>query len=123
MRGHDRDPWIARTRREHLRREAHLGPPLPDRDHGAHERANHAVAERICDNSGLDRAIRRALPRVLEQRADGRGTLTLLAERSEVAEPDEPSPDDPTIGQSGLVGVPLVAQVLGGRVIDEQITI
>ncbi|UZN02858.1 DNA polymerase III subunit gamma and tau [Cellulomonas sp. S1-8] len=36
-------------------------------------------------------------------------------------EPDEPSPDDPPIGQSGLVGAPLVAQVLGGRVIDEQI--
>ena len=31
-----------------------------------------------------------------------------------------PVPDDPTIGQSNLVGVQLVAQVLGGRVIDEQ---
>lgn len=41
--------------------------------------------------------------------------------RRQVQEPDEPSPDDPTIGQSGLIGVPLVAQVLGGRVIDEQI--
>jgi len=41
--------------------------------------------------------------------------------RERLQEPDEPSPDDPTIGQSGLVGVPLVAQVLGGRVIDEQI--
>lgn len=41
--------------------------------------------------------------------------------RRQVAEPDEPSPDDPTIGQSGLVGVPLVTQVLGGRVIDEQV--
>ncbi|MBO9568195.1 MAG: hypothetical protein J7503_05155, partial [Cellulomonas iranensis] len=40
--------------------------------------------------------------------------------RSRVQEPDEPSPDDPTIGQSNLVGVQLVAQVLGGRVIDEQ---
>jgi DNA polymerase-3 subunit gamma/tau len=39
---------------------------------------------------------------------------------SRVQEPDEPSPDDPTIGQSNLVGVQLVAQVLGGRVIDEQ---
>ncbi|MBD7919964.1 DNA polymerase III subunit gamma and tau [Cellulomonas sp. Sa3CUA2] len=43
--------------------------------------------------------------------------------RHRSAEPDEPSPDDPTIGQSGLIGVPLVAQVLGGRVIDEQIDI
>ncbi|MBO0899104.1 DNA polymerase III subunit gamma and tau [Cellulomonas sp. zg-ZUI22] len=43
--------------------------------------------------------------------------------RGRMQEPDEPSPDDPTIGQSGLVGVPLVAQMLGGRVIDEQIDI
>ena len=43
--------------------------------------------------------------------------------RGRMSEPDEPSPDDPTIGQSGLVGVPLVAQVLGGRVIDEQIDV
>ncbi|SFJ68072.1 DNA polymerase III subunit gamma and tau [Cellulomonas sp. KH9] len=43
--------------------------------------------------------------------------------RGRTQEPDEPSPDDPTIGQSGLVGVPLVAQMLGGRVIDEQIEI
>lgn len=43
--------------------------------------------------------------------------------RGRAQEPDEPSPDDPTIGQSSLVGVPLVAQVLGGRVIDEQVDI
>jgi len=33
---------------------------------------------------------------------------------------DEPSPDDPDIGSSTLVGAPLVAQILGGTVIDEQ---
>ena len=36
-------------------------------------------------------------------------------------EPDEPSPDDPEASTSGLVGAPLVAQMLGGTVIDEQI--
>lgn len=35
------------------------------------------------------------------------------------SEPDEPSPDDPLISSSGLIGVPLVMQVLGGRVIEE----
>jgi DNA polymerase-3 subunit gamma/tau len=32
---------------------------------------------------------------------------------------DEPSEDDPDITSAGLVGVPLVVQVLGGTVIDE----
>lgn len=32
---------------------------------------------------------------------------------------DEPSEDDPDIASAGLVGVPLVVQVLGGTVIDE----
>jgi DNA polymerase-3 subunit gamma/tau len=34
---------------------------------------------------------------------------------------DDPSPDDPDISSSGLVGAPLVAQLLGGTVIDEQL--
>jgi DNA polymerase-3 subunit gamma/tau len=34
---------------------------------------------------------------------------------------DEPSPDDPDIVSSGLVGAPLIAQMLGGTVIDEQL--
>ena len=29
------------------------------------------------------------------------------------------SPDDPDVASSGLVGAPLVAQMLGGTVIDE----
>ena len=35
--------------------------------------------------------------------------------------PDEPSPDDPEISGSSLIGAPLVAQMLGGTVIDEQV--
>ncbi|ASR55619.1 hypothetical protein [Cellulomonas sp. PSBB021] len=31
------------------------------------------------------------------------------------------SPDDPDMASSGLVGAPLVAQILGGTVIDEQL--
>ena len=42
-------------------------------------------------------------------------------EASWSSEPDEPSPDDPDIASSGLVGAPLVAQLLGGTVIDEQL--
>jgi len=36
-------------------------------------------------------------------------------------EEDSPSPDDPDLASSGLNGAPLVAQLLGGVVIDEQI--
>lgn len=52
-----------------------------------------------------------------------RGMAAARAARSHVraAEPDEPSPDDPTIASSGLVGAPLVMQVLGGRIIEEQV--
>jgi DNA polymerase-3 subunit gamma/tau len=34
---------------------------------------------------------------------------------------DSPSPDDPDIASSNLTGPPLVAQLLGGTVIDEQL--
>jgi len=34
---------------------------------------------------------------------------------------DDPSPDDPDLAGSGLIGAPLVAQLLGGTVIDEQL--
>ncbi|MGW6132504.1 DNA polymerase III subunit gamma and tau, partial [Cellulomonas sp. NPDC055163] len=33
---------------------------------------------------------------------------------------DFPSPDDPDLASSGLTGAPLVAQLLGGTIIDEQ---
>ncbi|MFS0702750.1 DNA polymerase III subunit gamma and tau, partial [Cellulomonas sp. 179-A 4D5 NHS] len=33
---------------------------------------------------------------------------------------DFPSPDDPDLATSGLTGAPLVAQLLGGTIIDEQ---
>jgi len=36
-------------------------------------------------------------------------------------EPDEPSPDDVDLAGSHLTGAPLVAQMLGGQVIDEEI--
>jgi DNA polymerase III subunit gamma/tau len=34
---------------------------------------------------------------------------------------DDLSPDDPDMASSGLVGAPLIAQLLGGTVIDEQV--
>jgi len=41
--------------------------------------------------------------------------------RSRAVEIDDPSPDDPDITSSSLVGAPLIAQMLGGTVIDEQV--
>jgi DNA polymerase-3 subunit gamma/tau len=49
--------------------------------------------------------------------AAARESAARSAARHEI---DEPSPDDPDITSSSLVGVPLVAQLLGGTVIDEQ---
>ncbi|QHT57148.1 DNA polymerase III subunit gamma and tau [Cellulomonas sp. H30R-01] len=49
--------------------------------------------------------------------AAARESAARSAARHEV---DEPSPDDPDITSSSLVGAPLVAQLLGGTVIDEQ---
>ena len=43
------------------------------------------------------------------------------AARVNPAVPDDPSPDDPDITTSSLIGAPLVAQMLGGTVIDEQL--
>lgn len=43
------------------------------------------------------------------------------ASRSNPNVPDDPSPDDPDITTSTLIGAPLVAQMLGGTVIDEQL--
>lgn len=43
------------------------------------------------------------------------------AARGRPVEEDSPSPDDPDLASSGLTGAPLVAQMLGGVVIDEQI--
>ncbi|MGN8247036.1 DNA polymerase III subunit gamma and tau [Cellulomonas soli] len=54
-----------------------------------------------------------------------RAMAAVRRERSEQAatppEEDDPSPDDPDITASGLVGAPLIAQMLGGTVIDEQL--
>lgn len=49
--------------------------------------------------------------------AAARESAARSAARQEI---DEPSPDDPDITSSSLVGAPLVAQLLGGTVIDEQ---
>ena len=43
------------------------------------------------------------------------------ASRTATNVPDDPSPDDPDITTSSLIGAPLVAQMLGGTVIDEQL--
>ncbi|WP_029289297.1 DNA polymerase III subunit gamma and tau [Cellulomonas sp. HZM] len=60
-----------------------------------------------------------------QQSARERGTAAAMSAaaraRESAAVQDEPSPDDPDIASSGLVGAPLVAQLLGGTVIDEQV--
>ncbi|MCL3859588.1 DNA polymerase III subunit gamma and tau [Actinotalea sp. K2] len=45
--------------------------------------------------------------------------MAAQAKPSGPVEVDDPSPDDPDLISSGLVGAPLVAQMLGGTVIDE----
>ena len=52
-------------------------------------------------------------------RHGGRAGVGVARRRHAV--PDDPSPDDPDITTSSLIGAPLVAQMLGGTVIDEQL--
>lgn len=56
-------------------------------------------------------------------RSNARGRSAGRAPEPEPAPEDEPgydaSPDDPDLEGSGLVGAPLVAQMLGGTIIDE----
>ncbi|ROS23604.1 DNA polymerase III subunit gamma and tau [Cellulomonas sp. PhB150] len=61
-----------------------------------------------------------------DARGDGssareRGAAAAAAARPAAIEDDDPSPDDPDITSSNLVGAPLVAQMLGGTVIDEEL--
>ena len=53
--------------------------------------------------------------------AGARAHAASLGGRRAPLEEDSPSPDDPDLASSGLNGAPLVAQMLGGVVIDEQI--
>lgn len=51
--------------------------------------------------------------------ASGSATPRATGPASDTMADDEPSVDDPDITSAGLMGVPLVVQVLGGTVIDE----
>jgi DNA polymerase-3 subunit gamma/tau len=51
--------------------------------------------------------------------ADASAPRTVVAPAGEPDFYDEPSEDDPDITSAGMVGVPLVVQVLGGTVIEE----
>jgi DNA polymerase III subunit gamma/tau len=73
------------------------------------------------DNSPAQRPTAEPAPRAAEQTARERGAAAAAASRPAVTEDDDPSPDDPDITSSSLVGAPLVAQMLGGTVIDEQL--
>lgn len=53
--------------------------------------------------------------------AGARAHAASLGGRRAPMEEDSPSPDDPDLASSGLNGAPLVAQMLGGVVIDEQV--
>lgn len=60
-------------------------------------------------------------PQSARERGAAAARASAAAAAASQVEPDEPSPDDPDIAGSNLVGAPLVAQMLGGRVIDEQV--
>ncbi|WP_066584112.1 DNA polymerase III subunit gamma and tau [Cellulomonas timonensis] len=53
--------------------------------------------------------------------AGARAHAASMGGRRAPMEEDSPSPDDPDLASSGLNGAPLVAQMLGGVVIDEQV--
>lgn len=62
-----------------------------------------------------------ALPPAGTARERGMAAARESASRMVPGVPDDPSPDDPDITSSSLMGAPLVAQMLGGTVIDEQL--
>ena len=88
-------------------------PEPPDDDHG--EPASVPEPPEDLDTTGP--------PTVAPGSARERGMAAAResAARAVPSEPDEPSPDDPEISGSSLIGAPLVAQMLGGTVIDEQL--
>lgn len=111
-------------------RAATAAPPAPDPapTAPAHSAAtNGASGINGAPATGGARA-REMLRQAAERRAAGtppaRGTSGSAAPRatgpaSDTMADDEPSVDDPDITSAGLMGVPLVVQVLGGTVIDE----
>jgi DNA polymerase III subunit gamma/tau len=68
-----------------------------------------------------DRFVRRPEPgpRSAAGPAQARGQAAAPARRVVAPEHDEASADDPDAEDSGMVGRPVVEQLLGGRVIDE----
>jgi DNA polymerase III subunit gamma/tau len=73
------------------------------------------------DNGPTQRPAADPAPRTAGPTARERGAAAAAASRPAVTEDDDPSPDDPDITSSSLVGAPLVAQMLGGTVIDEEL--
>jgi len=70
-------------------------------------------------------AVESAVARAQRLAAAAPQRSTSAPRRTPSAPPSDPyfdaSPDDPDMASSGLVGAPLVAQILGGTVIDEQV--
>ncbi|MGV8979335.1 MAG: DNA polymerase III subunit gamma and tau [Cellulomonas sp.] len=96
-------------------------PAAPDEDPGAPEPADDDPGEPALyappdghDHAPDDHAVS---AREAAERAYAAGRES--AHRAQVE--DDPSPDDPDLMSSSLTGAPLVAQLLGGTVIDEQL--
>jgi DNA polymerase-3 subunit gamma/tau len=53
------------------------------------------------------------------QAAERRFAEERAAEEARAHVVDDPQPDDEDLASTGLVGVPLVTQILGGTIIDE----
>ena len=53
------------------------------------------------------------------QAAERRVAESRAAEEARAQVVDDPQPDDEDLVSSGLVGVPLVTQILGGTIVDE----
>src|SRR5690606_35585579 len=69
--------------------------------------------------SGSSPAPRLRVPQGSRPRSGGRGRDSSPPATASAEEIDDTDPDDPELASSGLLGAPLVAQMLGGTVIDE----
>jgi DNA polymerase-3 subunit gamma/tau len=78
-------------------------------------------APRGARGGGQSSALTSAEPPVTARVAAERAYAASRGAAASTPVEDDPSPDDPDLASTGLSGAPLVAQLLGGTVIDEQL--
>jgi DNA polymerase-3 subunit gamma/tau len=91
-------------------------PPDPD---GAPEPPPEPSFEAVAESRPAGPRVRETPRQSAERQARQASQASVRADQVALPDGDEPSADDPDIVSTGLVGVPLVVQILGGKVIDE----